>query len=152
MLYCSCIIKMEKENRRRVTDPLWHVSSVGVVVMILQNQDGSDDRQTHNHHGGCKVLRWKTEDKVFVSNGHLVLLSLYAWDNRVKDILLISVSPLKVCKTEEKSSCLCWLFIIAATHISWNWLNHTGPVVWNMPCMSMLGGRWVVLAQKHPED
>ena len=38
------------------TDPSRHVSSIRVVVMILQNQNCGDDRQTHDHHGGGKVL------------------------------------------------------------------------------------------------
>lgn len=37
------------------------MSAVGVVVMVLQNQDRSDDRQTHDHHGGGEVLSWDTE-------------------------------------------------------------------------------------------
>lgn len=43
------------------TDPVWHVTPVGVVVMVLQDQDGGDDRQAHDHHGGGKVLSWKTK-------------------------------------------------------------------------------------------
>lgn len=37
------------------------MSAVGVVVMVLQNQDRGDDRQTHDHHGGGKVLSWDTD-------------------------------------------------------------------------------------------
>lgn len=46
----------EEEEEEEMTHPLWHVSPIGVVVMILQNQNCSDDGQTHDHHGGRKVL------------------------------------------------------------------------------------------------
>lgn len=45
-----------QRGSRGVTDPLGHVSPVGVVVMILQHQNGGDDRQANDHHGGGKVL------------------------------------------------------------------------------------------------
>lgn len=40
----------------RSTDPVWHVTTIRVVVMVLQDQDGGDDRQANDDHGGGKVL------------------------------------------------------------------------------------------------
>lgn len=40
--------------------PSRHLSSVWIMIVILQHQDRSDHRQTHNHHSGGKILRWNT--------------------------------------------------------------------------------------------
>lgn len=38
------------------THPFGHVASVGVVVMVLQDHHGGDDRHPHDDHDAGKVL------------------------------------------------------------------------------------------------
>lgn len=40
----------------RVTHPFGHVASVWVVVMVLQDHHGGDDRHPHDDHDAGKVL------------------------------------------------------------------------------------------------
>lgn len=36
-----------------------HMTPFRVMMMVLQDQDGGDDRQANDYHGGGKVLSWK---------------------------------------------------------------------------------------------
>lgn len=38
------------------THPFWHLASIRVVVMILQDQNCSNHRETNNDHRSCKIF------------------------------------------------------------------------------------------------
>lgn len=45
-------------KRNLKTHPTWHLSTVGVVVMKLKDDDCGYDWHPNNHHGAGKVLTW----------------------------------------------------------------------------------------------